>query len=605
MVQYYSLEEAARMLGVNTEELKKMAQRNEIRSFSDRGSMRFRAQEIEELARQRGRGSDPELQIVEPPSSGKGRKAQTEDVFDFQLSSDDQVEIGQELAAKSGSGSGKKSDKSNRPGPKSPPPKPGSDSDVRLVAEGSDLDFEVAEDSKKRRPSSQPDSGVRILPLEVQSDSDVKIVPESQEDSNVVIGGQSKKSGSDSDIRLVPDQPTGSSGSGLRKGKAAPEHVTEEIDLDAEEAELRKTESSRNLGKSPKTVKPKKTGLPTESPFELSDPKLSKPKAEGKKKETDTSSDFELTPAAAADQSPLELGSDEIPLQADDEEVHLGEVAAGQGDSGINLKDPADSGISLEQGGEEESLEFEGSAQAPSTPKPGPIAVKNESDSEFELSTDAKATSESHKAAKAEVDSDSEFELTLDDSGDLLPLDEEAPARAAEGEEDIFETDFEVPALDEDSGSEAVALDESDTDLESSDFDLALDEQDAASDEEIGSEVVALEDEENADAGASTVARPRKKPTKKAARVADEIEEEIAEEDEEEAPTRRAAVAAAPANWGVLPALVMMPCVVVMFFVSIMGFEMIRGMWGYRQGTPVAAPVTKSVANGIFQQNVP
>jgi len=192
--------------------------------------------------------------------------------------------------------------------------------------------------------------------------------------------------------------------------------------------------------------------------------------------------------------------------------------------------------------------------------------------------------------------------LTLDDSGDLLPL-EEGSAAKAEGEEDIFETDFEVPALDEDSGSEAVALDESDTDLESSDFDLALDEQDASSDEESGSEVVALEDEEHADAGASTVARPRRKPAKKPAPVDDEIEEEA--EEEEEAVSSRAAVAAAPANWGVLPALVMIPCVAVMFFVTIMGYEMVRSMWGYRQGTPVAAPVTKFVANDVFQQTVP
>jgi hypothetical protein len=605
MVQYYSLEESARMLGVSPEELKKMAQRNEIRSFSDRGTMRFRAQEIEELARRRGRGSDPELQIVDPPSSSKGKKAPTDEVFNYQLSPDDQVEIGQELPAKSGSGSGKKSDK-NRPSSKSPPPKPGSDSDVRLVAEGSDLDFEVADDSKKRKAdkqnvSSQPDSGVRILPLEVQSDSDVKIVPETADDSNIVIGGQKKKSGSDSDIRLVHDQAGSSSGSGLRKEKASVEHVTEEIDLDAEEAELRKTESSRNLGKA---VKPRKTDLPKESPFELSDPKMPKgKKTEAKKKETDSSSDFELTPAGAADQSPLEMESDEIPLRADDEEVHLGELTAKQGDSGINLKDPADSGISLEQGGDEESLEFDVSQEAVSTPKPGPVASGKDSDSEFELSMDAEATSESHKAAKP--DSDSEFELTLDDSGDLLPTDEGGSAAKAEGEEDIFETDFEVPALDEDSGSEAVALDESDTDLESSDFDLALDEQDAASDEESGSQVVALEDEENADAGASTVARPRRKPAKKPVPVEDEIEEEAPEEEEEETVSPRAAVAAAPANWGVLPALVMIPCVAVMFFVTVMGYEMVRGMWGYRQGTPVAAPVSKFVANDVFQQTVP
>src|SRR5438445_10997119 len=48
MVQgYYTLEEAAQVLGVKPEELKAMAQRNEIRSFQDRGSWRFRIPDIQ------------------------------------------------------------------------------------------------------------------------------------------------------------------------------------------------------------------------------------------------------------------------------------------------------------------------------------------------------------------------------------------------------------------------------------------------------------------------------------------------------------------------------------------------------------------------------
>jgi hypothetical protein len=41
-------------------------------------------------------------------------------------------------------------------------------------------------------------------------------------------------------------------------------------------------------------------------------------------------------------------------------------------------------------------------------------------------------------------------------------------------DKDIFETDFEVPALEEEPGSEAMALDDADTSLDSSDFELAL-----------------------------------------------------------------------------------------------------------------------------------
>ena len=41
-----------------------------------------------------------------------------------------------------------------------------------------------------------------------------------------------------------------------------------------------------------------------------------------------------------------------------------------------------------------------------------------------------------------------------------------------------------------------------------------------------------------------------------------------------------------------------------MFFVALVGFEMVRGTTGYRTGTPVAAPVAKSLANALGQ-NVP
>src|SRR5262249_18300452 len=85
---------------------------------------------------------------------------------------------------------------------------------------------------------------------------------------------------------------------------------------------------------------------------------------------------------------------------------------------------------------------------------------------------------------------------------------------------DIFETDFDVPALEEESGSEAVALDDADTNLDSSDFDLALEEGDVAAQDESGSQVVALGGEEGGEAGATTPApgrKARKKPKKAAA----------------------------------------------------------------------------------------
>jgi len=68
MVQgYYTLHEAAEATGLSEDELKQRAQRKEIRSFQDRGTLRFRIQDVQELQRQLMGGSDPDLQI--PPEA--------------------------------------------------------------------------------------------------------------------------------------------------------------------------------------------------------------------------------------------------------------------------------------------------------------------------------------------------------------------------------------------------------------------------------------------------------------------------------------------------------------------------------------------------------
>jgi hypothetical protein len=646
MVQYYTLDEAARMLRTTPEKLKESAKKGEVRAFQDRGTLRFRTQEIDELVRLKGLGSDPELQLGEvlapnPPTAGKHTAhAPGPPVFDFTLEAGDEVPIGQEPASPSssrgkspapksagpktpsGRPAGPRSPAPRSPTPKSPPPKASGDSDVRLVLDGSDLDFQIAPEgseaqvpksaspspsgsSKKGKPTAETDSGVRIVPLDQASDSDVKIVPASPEDSDLPIASTGAKTPSDSDIRLEPHSmaapPTGQHSKG-----SDPAMVTEDIDLDAE---TRKAEqAARAKAKSKVRGKPKAPELPQSSPFELSDSDLElKPPTPGpktpevaKKADTDSSSDFELTPMSA-NESPLEISSDEIPALPGDEEVSLGEVAGATGDSGINLKDPADSGISLEQSGE---IDFELSLDAGATPKPTSGDEKPDSSSEFELSLhdedasplgDDSSSSEfelsldAGEEVKAEPDSDSEFELTLDSTGDLASIDDSS-SLGGEHERDIFETDLEMPSLDSgDSGSEAVALDE-DTDLESSDFDLEMDEGESADE---GSQVVNL-DEENADEGAATVARPRRGARQRAG-VIEEGEEDLDRELDEEEPGEPEAeeeelagptptvVEAAPAEWGAFPGVVLLLCMPVLFLVGLMSYELIQSMHGYHK----------------------
>src|SRR3954452_16946374 len=63
MASFYTLEEAARVLGMSPDELKLKAQQREVRAFLDGGSWRFRVVDVDELARRRGLGSDAELRL--------------------------------------------------------------------------------------------------------------------------------------------------------------------------------------------------------------------------------------------------------------------------------------------------------------------------------------------------------------------------------------------------------------------------------------------------------------------------------------------------------------------------------------------------------------
>src|SRR5262249_19714192 len=143
--------------------------------FQDRGTLRFRQADIQELARRRGATSDPDLVLAEPksgpktptalkggPGSGttksgpksppKTPKQQTVDspeIFDFALEADDRIDIGRESPSDGGAKSGARSGQKK--------PSAGSDSDVKLVANaGPDSDVKLVGDSKVKLPESGP-----------------------------------------------------------------------------------------------------------------------------------------------------------------------------------------------------------------------------------------------------------------------------------------------------------------------------------------------------------------------------------------------------------------------------------------------------------------
>lgn len=688
---YYTLQEAAQYLGISLDELKQMAQKSRIRSFQDRGNLRFRIQDIQELGRQRGTTSDPDLVLGEaslppkkgdgprspksPPSKSAGPKTppreEVPEIFDFEF--DDaggatEPGSGGKKQPRSGekprSGAQPRSDtvpqaKAGPPKSGTQPrsgatprsggqaPKPGSDSDVRLVAGSNDVTIAVAPDSDiklrekgssskalgsgstpksgpkggtpptsnptakrasklggPRSPMQQPDSGVRLVPMD--SDSDVKIVGGDE----VPLGGSPLAAAGDSNVRLekvaFPPKPEDST-----------TMMTDEINLD-EEIQKEEERIKKEAPKKSSKVKPKsELKFPTTSPFELSDSDLNEPQQAAKSGLKDDSSDFDMT-AAKEDSSNFDLpigSSSEIPALKDDSgnfdlvpkadgsvagpgssddfsiELDDGELDLGAGGelkgpaSGINLSHPIDAGISLEQKASDDSLEFDLSLEPEATPKPAQMKHldSGDSSSEFELSLDEGEPA--GKGGKAPEDSDSEFELTLDDSsGDLLSPAGTPQVKAGADDEaetqDIFESDFDIPALQEEGAGESATVD---TEMESSDFDIALDDSELAADEESGSQVVALDEEE---------VEPVLDEDEIQVTDADEGEEfgdleadeEIEVDDAEDTRPARVEVREKilrPAPWGMMPTIVMFPCVVIMLLVGLVGFELVQSSVGH------------------------
>jgi hypothetical protein len=442
-------------------------------------------------------------------------------------------------------------------------------------------------------------------PLRLADSEDVEFSLSTDEPSRPAgpKSGKSPKSDSDSDVRL-------DGGKKKEKGDKGAETVpTEEISIDFSGP----GSATIKGGSSAKLSAPKSSGKLTSD----SGKSLSKPGAPG----TGDSSEFELSLDADSDDFELKLNT-----EASDE-VELGNMPKGSdsasgrrgGESGILSRKPADSGISLEKGKGGKPASDSGKGHS----KPATPSEDSDSDVDFELTLDSSAavsgTKLGAKGKKPKDDSDSEFELTLDDSGGSS-LEQEALSEAAE-KGDIFETDFEIPPMDE-SGSEAVALETSDTDLEKSDFDVALEDSDAGT-EESGSEVVLLEDEDEAPKA------KKGKPAKKAVADDDDGDVDLAdveEADEEDASVSKAlkgakkrrdddedeeeeAAAAVPAGayrpvpWGVFPAIFLMPAVLFVLIGSIMAYEQLQTMWGYQQPTKPTAPLTKWVA-GTFDMEL-
>jgi hypothetical protein len=400
MAQFYTLEEAARVLGMSSEELKGKAQAREVRAFLDGGSWRFRVVDIDELARRRGLGSDAELRLsdLEVPAVPGSDEMENLDLSEFQLGVA-RPDLGSETMHGT---------------------KPAS-----AAAEGSS-EHDILLDDLSLPPNPVTGSSSVIIGVSTSgkhpSDSDVRLVPDnvkgaSDSDVRLATPDSGLRQPSDSDVTLVKDDtgdhglltPASGSDSGVR---AAP--------LLGSSAEVPASQSDSDFDLNPSS--------------ELIDAL-----------QPDSGSDFELTALDASDEF------EATPLKASDSDV----TAADPNLSGINLARPSDSGINLQGAaglglGQADSIELAplSDEQIPTTkskPKPKPAtpapakkslsatpppAVKKGEkdifdDTDFEVDVPLSDDSSDDKTVQLEAASDFELEES-DSASEVFAIDEEA-----------------------------------------------------------------------------------------------------------------------------------------------------------------------------------
>jgi excisionase family DNA binding protein len=338
--KYLTLEEAAHQLGMAPDELVRFRERGEIRGFADRGTWKFKSEDVEEFARSRDADSSPEVPILDDAPKPK---------------------VG---ATDSGIRRGGGSGRFNKT----------SDSDVRLL-----LDETLVPGSKDSDPEvvlsqlGTSDSDVRLVEdvgglVDSGSDSDVKLISTSSTEMDLQDGGSSSDA-SDSDVQLVG---TTSAEIAVPKGTGSSSGSGSSADASDSDVQLVAADSDSDVRLAKPADKGKPNGSRSDSDVRLvgtddlatvgseSDIRLSSGSGSSvdigggsgssSNKGMSGTSSIVLTDSgsddSSTDESSVLLGDSGIALDTGSA-MKVG--AGSSADSGITLQSLADSGISLEK----------------------------------------------------------------------------------------------------------------------------------------------------------------------------------------------------------------------------------------------------------------
>jgi excisionase family DNA binding protein len=590
--KYLSLEEAAAQLGISTDQLKKFREAGDIRGFADRGSWKFREQDIEEFLRSRQTDSSPDFPIISAEDASSvldepdARDLSSSD-SDVRLFFDDSMfEDDNEVKELADSGSDVRL--TGDSGPKlEAEAEPAAEDDV-LEFSGWDSDVSI----------SDSDSDVQLVGAGTEAEVDLSTTDKlSDSDSDVLLADEASLnfSDSDSDVRLSDDLSdeadentlemtfTGSDSDSDVKLMGSEDFLGEDIDSDSDvqlSAGLAQTDSDIRLvgadADESRTIA--FPSIPEDSDLKLIN------KGSG------------VRPPAVDSGISLEVRGSGIGLDADESGISL-EI-----DSGISL-DADDSGISLEG--------FDSGAHLDAD-----SGISLESfDSGANLTDDSGISLDAGDSGiSLDIDEDSGISLQSDDMGRTMPMQSIPGARKALSDSSAMTTQFDIP-------TKAVGKD--------SEFELAgLDEDD----EEIGTNTSVLTFEDDEDDSQTVVA-----PAMKSAGIAKEVDDEVADEeafdddesfddeysdddgedvhdaedfdddDFEEGRSQAAGLQGAVArpradvDWGTGVKALIGVSTVLSILCAVIGIELIRTMWLWTQpGSESAPSAVLQMVGGLF-----
>jgi excisionase family DNA binding protein len=172
--KYLSIEEAAAQIGISTAEVNRLREKGTLRAFADRGTWKFKEEDVEKLVRTRQPDSDPDVPL---------RASEGDSVAELVFSDDDALGSQPTILRRGTDDTG-------------------SDSDVRLIFDDS---MSVPQSKEGVAPEEDSDSDVKLAggtdaAADGGSDSDVKLVTDDE---------PTQASGSDSDVRLVSSDSSG------------------------------------------------------------------------------------------------------------------------------------------------------------------------------------------------------------------------------------------------------------------------------------------------------------------------------------------------------------------------------------------------------------